>query len=282
MAVDAAVRTYSKMLNVPANTLATAPAHVTWSSEDNYCRWIEIYIPRGANGQVGTRLLKSSGQIMPRLDPSQTINWIIADTFYARYEFEDYLPTTDLVVQGYNTGKYAHTLYWRLAMSTYSAGNSVQQPLAGLPGATAASADPLSPDAQLGASTASAVQSGQISPSDAATTPAPVYIYPKPTDLDYTPKKINNAIFKWKEPYHKDHPAPHGYFWELLNRQGKDVSRGFTTKLTAEASHLIGGQEYEFHVRAGRTDTNGVYASLRFHAHDYGTPHTPIPNSELT
>lgn len=281
MGIDLARRTYSKLLAIAANTPATNPAKVAWVTEDAWVHWIELYIPRGANGYVGTRLMKSTSQVFPFLAKGQTIDWVIGDDFYARYEWDDYMPTTDLSIQGFNTGNFQHTVYWRINLSTY---NNTPSPLVAVtiaPGTSAVSSDPLSPDAILGAGTVSDVMSGAVTPSDAAAAPAPAWVFPPPPNVRYRPGGFEQGIFTWDQPKGQDKKAPRGYFYELINHVGKAVDTGFTPDRTVTLHHIIGSQDYDFHVRAALEGHGGTYSSLQFKAHVFPHEKIPVPNQRV-
>jgi hypothetical protein len=167
MAASTANRVYPLTVTVPAGTLASAPLSVPFVTEDNVIVSIEIEVPPGHNGLTGIRVMKGDVQLIPWGANS----WITANDYVHTFPVNDYVPTSDVKVQAYNTGTYPHNFFLRMTMTLYT------PPSAGL-GSTEAAAlaiqaadtalDPLSPDALIGNAAADALTSGAVSPADLA------------------------------------------------------------------------------------------------------------------
>ena len=180
-----AARIYQTQITVPAGTLPTAPMSQAWVTEDNTIADIELEIPPGHNGFTGIRVIKGDTTILPY----NMGTWIIANDVSRIFPVNDYIPTGDMKIIAYNQGQYAHTFYLRMTVSDYT---QPSESVAGTPIVPVASGDittapdPLSPDALLGADTASGLASGTITASDVAPiviTPIAVPPEPVPTGL---------------------------------------------------------------------------------------------------
>lgn len=161
------VRTYQITVTVPAGTPQSAPASVPWSTEDNTILDIEIEIPPGHNGLTGIRVMKGDVQLLP----FGTGAWITANNYSRVFPIGQYMPTSDITIQAYNLGAYAHNFFLRMSMTLHDPGLTSTSPTEtdalNLSGNSLTS-DPLSPDALLGADTVTALIAGDIQPSDLA------------------------------------------------------------------------------------------------------------------
>lgn len=175
-----AIRIYTISVTVPPGTLPAAPQVTPWVTEDEWVDTIEIEVPPGHNGLTGIRLVKADIQVLP----FGMNTWLIENDYVRVFPLDQYLPTTDLVIQAYNQGSYPHTFYLRLALHTYV--RQQQAALSGSPvlpesAASAVSDDPLSPDQLLGSETASALTSGAITAADVAPVSGPdITVPPEP------------------------------------------------------------------------------------------------------
>lgn len=160
-----ASRIYPLVVTVPAGTAIATPQVTPWFTEDNTVVSIELEIPPGHNGLTGIRVMKGDTQLIPWGSGS----WIVGNDLEHSFSVNDYLPTRDVTIQTYNTGQYPHSFYLRMWVEDYNPpGRLATNPeTAALPtGAITSTPDPLSPDAILGPDTASALSSGQLTPSD--------------------------------------------------------------------------------------------------------------------
>jgi hypothetical protein len=170
-----AARIYETQFTVPAGTPQSAPVKQAWVTEDNTIVDIELEVPPGHNGLTGIRVVKGDTALIP-YNPNA---WIVANDYSRVFPVNDYIPTGDISVQGFNTGQYNHTFYLRMTMQDYNPtpDASVPSALPDLPTGDITSApDPLSPDAILGSSTVAALSDGSITADDLVTdtTGAPV------------------------------------------------------------------------------------------------------------
>lgn len=151
-----------------------------WVTEDNDVTDIEIEIPPGHNGLTGIRVMKGDVQLLPFGSNS----WLIANDYSRVFPVGEFLPTSDVKIQAYNTGSFQHTFYLRMTVVNHTVAQSVVPAGTGaaLPfGEIQPSSDPLSPDALLGPDTAAGLASGDLTAADLVpvapedlTIPAPV------------------------------------------------------------------------------------------------------------
>jgi len=178
-------RVYNIAFTVPAGTPQNAPFSVPWTTEDNTIQDIELEIPPGHNGLTGIRVLKGGTQLLP----FSAATFIVANDYNRVFPVGVYLPTTDVTIQGYNTGAYPHTFYLRMTVTDYdhAGSGSAPAPGAALPAESVQAApDPLSPDALLGADTAASLTAGDLTAADIApvdTTDLTIPPVPEPTGL---------------------------------------------------------------------------------------------------
>jgi len=160
-------RLYDIAFTVPPGTPANAPLSVKWVTEDNIIADIELEIPPGHNGLTGIRVVKSGVQLLPWSSGT----FIIANDYTRVFPIGVYMPTTDLTLQGYNTGQYPHTFYLRMTVEDYNppVAQTTGDPSQAIPaGSVTAAPDPLSPDAILGADTVTALTDGTLTAADVA------------------------------------------------------------------------------------------------------------------
>lgn len=162
-----AARVYETSVMVLAGTVPAAPLSVAWVTEDNDVADIEVEIPPGHNGLTGIRVMKGDVQLLP----FGVNTWLIANNYTRVFPVGEYLPTSDVKIQAYNQGLYSHTFYLRMTVTNHVI--PVKATAAGATAAlgfngSAASQDPLSPDALLGPDTVTALGSGSITASDLA------------------------------------------------------------------------------------------------------------------
>jgi hypothetical protein len=107
-------RLYYLEFTIPAGTPISAPVSDTWPLEDNYLVSIVTRIPPGPSGLMGFRIMWAQQQIVPWGNNS----WLIADDEEIVWQSNTAMTVSGLVVEGYNTGTYAHTVYLRALIST--------------------------------------------------------------------------------------------------------------------------------------------------------------------
>jgi hypothetical protein len=107
-------RLYYLEVPIPAGTAITSPVSVSWPLEDNYLLRIDTRIPPGPSGQMGFRILWAEQQIVPWGNNS----WLICDNESIPWMAETAITASGLVVEGYNTGSFSHTIYLRALIST--------------------------------------------------------------------------------------------------------------------------------------------------------------------
>lgn len=160
-------RIYGVTFTVPAGTPQNAPVSFTWTTEDNTIVDIELEIPPGHNGLTGIRIMKGDTQLVPWGKST----WIVANDYSRVFPVGVYMPTADVILQGYNTGAYPHSFYLRMMVINYNPPDQ-NQPASesgSLPaGAASPAQDPLSPDAILGSSTVGALSDGTVTASQIA------------------------------------------------------------------------------------------------------------------
>jgi hypothetical protein len=158
-------RVYDIAFTVPPGTPANAPVSVPWVTEDNTIVDIELEVPPGHNGLTGIRVVKGSVQLIPW----SAGTFIIANDYSRTFPVGAYIPTSDLTLQGYNTGAYPHTFYLRMTVVNYDPGQSQNQgspSQALVTGIITSAPDPLSPDA-------TAAETAPIDTTDLTVPPVP-------------------------------------------------------------------------------------------------------------
>jgi hypothetical protein len=96
-------------VTVPAGTAIATPQTTALTWLDGRIVRIEIRVPRGAAGLVGFQIGHSNQVIIPH-DPTQ---WIIGEGETLDWDVDNYPTGAKWFVRAYNTGRYAHTLYFR-------------------------------------------------------------------------------------------------------------------------------------------------------------------------
>ena len=160
-------RVYDIAFTVPAGTPQNSPVSQTWTTEDNIIEDIELEIPPGHNGLTGIRILKGDTQLLP----FSTGAFIVANDYGRVFPIGVYLPTSDITLQGFNTGNYPHTFYLRMTVTNYDqSAAAVANPASAVlsAGSVTSAPDPLSPNALLGPDTAAALTSGDLTAADVA------------------------------------------------------------------------------------------------------------------
>jgi hypothetical protein len=110
-------RLYYLEFTIPAGTPQSAPVSQSWPLEDNNLVSISTRIPPGPSGLMGFRIMWAEQQIVPWGNNS----WLICDDEELNWPSNTAVTLTGLVVQGYNTGTYPHTVYLRALITTLSA-----------------------------------------------------------------------------------------------------------------------------------------------------------------
>jgi hypothetical protein len=100
-------RLYYLTPQIPAGTPQSAPVSTPWPLEDNQLIKISIEVPDGHCGLTGVRILWSQQQIVPFANNS----FFVANDRTIDYQFDDYITSSGLVVQGFNTDIFPHTFY---------------------------------------------------------------------------------------------------------------------------------------------------------------------------
>lgn len=158
-------RIYETSVTVPSGTLPAAPQSTAWVTEDNDVLDIEVEVPPGHNGLTGIRVMKGDIQLLP----FGANTWLIANDYSRVFPVGRYLPTVDVKIQAYNQGSFPHTFYLRMTVVNHVI--ETAQPPASTVSAlsfaqTSPASDPLSPDALVGASVASALAAGTLTAAD--------------------------------------------------------------------------------------------------------------------
>jgi hypothetical protein len=160
-----ATRIYEIQVTVPAGTAQANPQVTPWVTEDNLINLIELEVPPGHNGLTGIRVMKGDTPLLPY----NANSFIVANAYTSAWPVNDYIPTSDLKIQAFNTGAYPHTFYLRMTVSDWdrSGGANVTGISGALPtGTITATPDPLSPDGILGPETVADLTSGQLTAAD--------------------------------------------------------------------------------------------------------------------
>lgn len=110
-------RLYYLEFTIPAGTPESVPVSETWPLEDNYLIEINTRIPPGPCGLMGFKILWAEQQIVPWGNSS----WLICNDEEIRWPANTAMTVSGLVIQGYNTGAYPHTVYLRALISTLPA-----------------------------------------------------------------------------------------------------------------------------------------------------------------
>lgn len=106
-------RLYQLAATFPAGTPVNAPISVPLILEDNQLVEMDITIPDGPSGLMGFRVLQSQQQIVPW----GNTGFIVANDEKIRYSYDDQIQSSGIVVQGYNTDIFAHTIYIRVTIT---------------------------------------------------------------------------------------------------------------------------------------------------------------------
>lgn len=162
-----APRLYEISFTVPAGTPKNAPVSIPWVTENNTVVDIELEIPPGHNGLTGIRVMKGDIQLLPW----SAGTFITANDYVRVFPIGVYLPTTDVTLQGYNTGSFPHTFYLRMTIVDFNQPGQSNQgsPSQAIPAESVTAApDPLSPDAILGPDTVAALSNGTLTADDVA------------------------------------------------------------------------------------------------------------------
>ena len=160
-------RVYNIAFTVPAGTPKANPISAPWVTEDNTIVDIELEVPPGHNGQTGLRVMKGDVQLLPW----SAGTFMVVNNYNRVFPVNAYLPTSDVTLQGYNTGQYPHTFFLRMTMEDHDQQGSSPQgsPSQALPAeSVTTAADPLSPDGLLGPDAAAAVTDGTLTADDLA------------------------------------------------------------------------------------------------------------------
>lgn len=107
-------RLYYLEFTIPAATPILAPVSLPWPLEDNYLIEITSRIPPGPSGMMGFKIMWAQQQIVPWGNNS----WLIANDEEIVWRSETAMTSSGLVVEGYNTGVFPHTVYLRALIST--------------------------------------------------------------------------------------------------------------------------------------------------------------------
>ena len=110
MAMD---RVYKTQITVPAGTLDTAPTSLAWPLEDAQLVSLEFIAPPGPSGLCGIRVKRAGTVIVPFNDNG----WLIMDNDKFAFPFNEEMTATGITIEGYNTGIYDHTFYFRAVIS---------------------------------------------------------------------------------------------------------------------------------------------------------------------
>jgi hypothetical protein len=95
-------------LTVQPGTPATAPLQATVPQAGGWISRIILVIPAGHNSLTGWALVLTGTVIVPY----SGVGWIIGNDHMYEWQLDRYCNEGQLVVQGYNTGVFAHTFYF--------------------------------------------------------------------------------------------------------------------------------------------------------------------------
>lgn len=107
-------RLYYQTVSIPAGTPVATPVSIAWPMEDNYLKYVDINVPPGPSGLMGFRILWAGQQIIPWGNDS----FLVTDNEKIHVDVDSYITVTGLVIQGYNTDIFAHTIYLRGLIQT--------------------------------------------------------------------------------------------------------------------------------------------------------------------
>ena len=102
-------RLYYTTVTIPAGTTITSPYSVVWPLEDNELVYVDINVPPGPSGLMGFRILWAQQQVIPWGNDS----WLVTDNEKIHVDCDFAMTITGLVIEGYNTDIFAHTIYIR-------------------------------------------------------------------------------------------------------------------------------------------------------------------------
>lgn len=106
-------------------TTRAAPQKTNVTMPPRIVRRVEITVPPGPRGEVGFQLGSNGTPFIPR----NTTEFIVADGIEIGWDLDDQMTSGGWQVIGYNTGLFAHTLYFRFLCDLTSAGAPATQPI---------------------------------------------------------------------------------------------------------------------------------------------------------
>jgi hypothetical protein len=116
---------YEFAVTFTIGTTRTSPQRTNVTMPARIVRRVEITIPPGPRGEVGFQLGSNGTAFLPR----NTDQFIIGDGAEIGWDLEDQMTSGGWQVIGYNTGQFAHTLYFRFLCDLTSAGSGAVQPI---------------------------------------------------------------------------------------------------------------------------------------------------------
>lgn len=105
----------------------TSPQRTNVTMPKRIVRRVEITIPPGPRGEVGFQLGSNGTAFLPR----NTDQFVIGDGAEIGWDLEDQMTSGGWQVIGYNTGQFAHTLYFRFLCDLTTATSGAVQPIDG-------------------------------------------------------------------------------------------------------------------------------------------------------
>ena len=94
-------------VTIPAGTAVATPQTTALTIPPRIVRWVRLRVPPGPAGSVGFRLASGGVQVIP-WDPG---TWLVYDNESTQWDLEGQLQTGAWQLQGYNIGRWDHTIY---------------------------------------------------------------------------------------------------------------------------------------------------------------------------
>lgn len=143
------IRTIPFDVLTPGGTLIASPQSTPLGLEDAKLNEVRVIIPDGHCGLTGIRLLQSGQQIFPW----SNLHYLIGNNRVISFPYTGEITVSGLVAVTYNLDTFNHTHYLEIVIEDITARNVAvsngQSAPVILPGSTAPSLDPLSPDALI-------------------------------------------------------------------------------------------------------------------------------------
>lgn len=167
---------------IPAGTTKTAPATSQQSFPPRIVSQINIKVPPGPRGQMGFQVGSSGNPVIPR----EAGVWMVTDDELMEWPLVDFWDSGSWEFFGYNTGQFAHTVYFTFLCDLIPAPPAPPIPI--IPSAFLSSVGaPGTPTAVPATASTAAVASGATLPASAPIPPPQPVNVPLPPGVAASP-----------------------------------------------------------------------------------------------